>query len=95
MATPRRPLFKNQPALRRLRGETFGLLCERGFELELFCDPCRQVERINLQARPDLDEIELGQASFECRRWYGRAGRLPGRFLLLSAIGSLQVKEPV
>jgi hypothetical protein len=46
--------------------ETFGMLRLRGFRLSVFCDPCKDVQFVNLVERPDLADVPVGSVDFEC-----------------------------
>lgn len=66
-----RPLQKRQTISRRLPRETFGVLRDRGFSLNVYCDPCKDATFVNLAARPDLAAYEIGEVDFECRQCGG------------------------
>jgi hypothetical protein len=40
----------------------------RGFGLTVYCDPCKDVEFVNLVERPDLADVPVGSVDFECRQ---------------------------
>ncbi|CAN5901296.1 hypothetical protein BH11PSE3_BH11PSE3_25670 [soil metagenome] len=44
------------------------MLCERGFRLTLFCDPCKAVTDVDLRERPELADSPVGSIDFECRQ---------------------------
>ena len=59
----------HKPSRPSVPRETFGMLRLRGFRLSVFCDPCKDVQFINLVERPDLADVAVGQL-------LPRAGRL-------------------
>ena len=48
--------------------ETFGMLRLRGFRLSVFCDPCKDVQFVNLVDRPDLADVPVGSVDFQCQQ---------------------------
>ena len=54
--SPRAVAAKRPPARPQVPRETFGMLRLRSFRLTVYCDPCKDVQFVNLVERPDLEE---------------------------------------
>src|ERR1044072_4914303 len=61
---PRAVPASRPPRRRQVPRETFGMLCLRGFGLTVFCDPCKDVQFVNLVERPDLADVPVGSVAF-------------------------------
>ena len=59
-----------RPKSRQLAYGTFGMLCDRGFSLTVFCDSCKEAAFVDLGERPELDKhgVERGCSIRRCRR---------------------------
>jgi hypothetical protein len=72
-AVPAKRPPNHKPSRPQVPRETFGMLRLRGFRLSVFCDPCKDVQFINLVERPDLADVAVGSVDFQCRQC-GRLG---------------------
>jgi hypothetical protein len=63
-----RPSLDRNHALRNARRDLDAMLRLRGFRLSVFCDPCKDVQFINLVERPDLADVAVGSVDFQCRQ---------------------------
>ena len=67
-SSPRAVPIKRPPARPQVPRETFGMLRLRGFRLTVYCDPCKDVQFVNLVERPDLADVPVGSVDFQCQQ---------------------------
>jgi hypothetical protein len=67
-ASPRAVPAKRPARRPQVPRETFGMLRLRGFRLTVYCDPCKDVQFVNLVERPDLADVPVGSVDFQCQQ---------------------------